>query len=156
MNIEKILIPTDFSQNAQLAFDQAYELARLVGAKLYVLHVQDENTLRMAVAEGLLSDHSTDKELENEIERLLQFRFSTMLAGHSYPEVVVEQQVIRGDTDAVIPKYAKEIGANLMVVGMHGTGILDKFKSVVLGSVAESLIEKSPCPILLIRHDQAE
>jgi nucleotide-binding universal stress UspA family protein len=156
MNIEKILIPTDFSQNSQLAFNHAYELARLAGAKLYVLHVQDENTLRMAVAEGLLGDHSTDKELEEEIERLLQFRFSTMLAGHSFPEVVVERSVIRGDPDAVIPIYARDIGADIMVVGMRGTGMMDKFKSVVLGSVAERLIEKTPCPILLIRDNQAK
>jgi nucleotide-binding universal stress UspA family protein len=156
MNIEKILIPTDFSQNAQLAFNHAYELARLAGAKLYVLHVQDENTLRMAVAEGLLGDHSTDKELEDEIERLLDFRFSTMLAGHSFPDVEVERLVVRGDADAVIPGYARDIGADLMVVGMRGTGTLDKFKSVVLGSVAESLIAKSPCPILLIRHDHVK
>jgi nucleotide-binding universal stress UspA family protein len=156
MKIEKILLPTDFSQNAQLAFNHAYDLARLTGAKLYVLHVQDENTLRMAVAEGLLGDHSTDKELEDEIERLLQFRFSTMLAGHSFPEVAVERLVVRGDADAVIPVYARDIGADLMVVGMRGTGMLDKFKSVVLGSVAESLMEKSPCPILLIRHDHMQ
>lgn len=156
MKIEKILIPTDFSQNAQLAFEHAYELARLAGAKLYVLHVQDENTLRMAVSEGLLGEHSTDKGLEEEIERLLEYRFSTMLAGHSFSELEVERQVVRGDADAVIPVYAREVGADLMVVGMRGTGMLDMFKSVVLGSVAESLIEKSPCPILLIRHDQVK
>ena len=151
MNIEKILVPTDFSQNAQLAFEQAYHLARLLQAKLYVLHVQDENTLRMAVAEGLLNDHSTDKELESEIDRLIQFRFSTMLAGHTFPEVAVERLVVRGDADAVIPIYAKEIGADMMVVGMRGTSMMDKLRSVVLGSVAERLIEKSPCPILLVR-----
>lgn len=156
MNLETILIPTDFSQNAQQAFQQAYDLARLVGAKLYVLHVQDENTLRMAVTEGLLGDHSTDKELESEIERLIQYRFSTMLAGHIDADVTVERRVLRGDADAVIPAFAREIGADVMVVGMRGTGLLDKFKSVVLGSVAERLIEKSPCPILLIRHEEAE
>jgi len=156
MNIETILIPTDFSRNAQQAFEHAYNLARLLHAKLYVLHVQDESTLRTAVAEGLLNDYSTDKELESEVNHLIQARFSTMLAGHSFPEVIVERAAVRGDPDAVIPVYAREIGADLMVVGMRGTGILDKFKNVVLGSVAESLIERSPCPVLLIRHDDTE
>jgi nucleotide-binding universal stress UspA family protein len=156
MNIDKILIPTDFSQNAQLAFNHAYELARLTSAKLYVLHVQDESTLRMAVAEGLLNANSTDEELESEIERLIQYRFSTMLAGQAYPDVVVERTVVRGDADAVIPIYAKDIGADILVVGMRGTGLPDTFRSVVLGSVAEGLIERSPCPVLLIRHDQVK
>jgi nucleotide-binding universal stress UspA family protein len=156
MNIRKILVPTDFSENAQLAFNEAYELARLVGATLHVLHVQDENTLRVAVAEGLLNDHSTDQELESEIARLNQLRFSTLLAGHTYPEVKVEQLTLRGDADAVIPGYAREIDADVMIVGMRGTGMMDKLKSVVLGSVAESMIEKSPCPILLIRHDHGK
>jgi nucleotide-binding universal stress UspA family protein len=153
MKIEKILIPTDFSQNAQLAFDHAYELARLLQAKLYVVHVQEENTLRTAVIEGLLSDHSTDKGLESEIDRLIQSRLSTTLAGHDFPEVIVVRLSLRGDPDAVIPVYARDIDADLMVVGMRGTGMVEKVKSIVLGSVAASLIEKSPCPILLIRPD---
>jgi nucleotide-binding universal stress UspA family protein len=153
MKIEKILIPTDFSKNAQLAFNHAYELARLLQAKLYVLHVQDENTLRTAVKESLLNDQSTDKELKSEIDRLIQSRLSTTLAGHAFPEVIVERLSLRGDPDAVIPVYAREIGADLMVVGMRGTGMFNKVKSVVLGSVATRLIEKSPCSILLIRPD---
>jgi nucleotide-binding universal stress UspA family protein len=153
MKVEKILIPTDFSHNAQLAFDHAYELARLLQAKLYVVHVQDENTLRTAVMEGLLNDHSTDKKLENEVDRLIQSRLSTTLAGHAFPEVIVERLSLRGDPDAVIPAYAREINVDLMVVGMRGTSMIEKVKSVVLGSVAASLIEKSPCPILLIRPD---
>jgi nucleotide-binding universal stress UspA family protein len=153
MKIEKILIPTDFSQNAQLAFDHAYELARLLQAKLYVLHVQNENALRMAITEGLLSDHSIDQELEGEIDRLIQSRLSTTLAGHAFPEVIVECLSLRGDPDAVIPVYARDIHADLMVVGMRGMGMFKKIKSVVLGSVATRLVEKSPCPVLLIRPD---
>ena len=155
MRIETILIPTDFSRNAQLAFQSAYDLARQVCAKLYVLHVQDESTIRTAVKEGLLNDYSTDEELHAEVERLIQMRFSAMLAGHSPHEVAIEHLSRRGDADAVIVAYAREINADLMVVGMRGAGMIEKIKSLVLGSVAESLIQKAPCPVLLVRVDHS-
>ena len=49
MRIERILVPTDFSENSQVAFERAYSLARQLGAKLYVLHIQDGSVLRTAI-----------------------------------------------------------------------------------------------------------
>lgn len=84
MKYKTILVPTDFSPNAQLAFERAYELACQLHAKLYVLHVQDESTLRTAVKEGLLDNFSSDEELQNEVSRLIQMRLSELLAGHCH------------------------------------------------------------------------
>jgi len=153
MPIKTILVPTDFSDNAHLAFEKAFDLAAQLGAKLHFLHVQNESTLRMAIKEGLLRDDSTDEELQAEIGRLIEERCSKVLAGCEIPGGPIEHLSRRGEPDVVIARYAREINADLIVIGMRGAGLSGLIKSAVMGSVAESLIRKAPCPVMVVRLD---
>ena len=153
MSIKTILAPTDFSENAQVAFETAFDLALQLGAKLHVLHVQDESMLRTAIKEGLLDECSTDEELRAAVERLTKERFSKMFAAVDCSKVEIEHISRRGDSDKVIADYAREINADMIVIGRRGTGLMQGIISVVLGTVAESLIRKSPCPVLVVRRD---
>ena len=156
MSIETILVPTDFSENAQAAFVKACELASQLKAKIYLLHVRDESALRIAIKEGLLDQASTDEELQKAVEQLTEERFSNMLASTDTSGVEVERAYRRGDSDSVIPAYARSIKADLIVVGRHGAGLIGKLRSAVIGSVAESLIGKSPCPVMLVRREHVK
>ena len=153
MSIKTILVPTDFSDNAHVAFQKAFDLAGQLGAKLHLLHVQNESTLRMAIREGLLRDDSTDEELQAEIGRLIEERCSKILAGCEIPGVPIEHLSRQGEPEVVIARYAREINADLVVVGLRGAGLSDRIKSAVMGSIAESLLRKSPCPVMVVRLD---
>ena len=153
MSIKTILAPTDFSENAQIAFQTAFDLALQLGAKLHVLHVQDESALRTAIKEGLLDTCSNDEELQAAVERLTNERFSKMFAAADCSKVAIEHLSRRGDSDKVIVDYAREINADMIVVGRRGTGLMKGIISAVLGTVAESIIGKSPCPVLIVRRD---
>jgi nucleotide-binding universal stress UspA family protein len=155
MAIKRILVPTDFSDNARLAFKKACELAQPLGAKLFVLHVHDESTVRIALREGLLREDSTDEALRAEIDRLTERRFAALLAAADTSGLDIEHVSRRGDSDVVIVRYASEIGADLVVVGLRGAGLMDIIRSAVIGSVAESVIRKAPCPVLVVRMDHA-
>jgi nucleotide-binding universal stress UspA family protein len=153
MSINTILVSTDFSENAQVAFERACELARLLGARLHVLHVQDESSLRVAIKEGLLDSCDTDEAIRAAVEQLTKERFAQLLAqaGCGADEVIHLSR--RGDAAAQTLAYAKEIGADMIVIGRHGEGVLSNIISAVLGSVAEVVIRKSPCPVLVVRRD---
>lgn len=153
MAIKTILVPTDFSLNGQVAFERALELARLLKAELHVMHVQDESNLRTAVREGLLTESSTDEELEEQVKQLIDERISQMLSGFDLLDMTVHRVSRRGDPKSVIIEVASEIAADLVVVGMSGTTAREKLRSVVIGSVAESVMRKSPCPTLVVRVD---
>ena len=153
MPIKTILVPTDFSEHAQRAFERAYDLCSQLGAKLYLLHVQSGGALRVAVQEGLLDGASTDEEVERAVEELTERRFSEMLVGLDRSQVAIEYTSRRGDADTVIIEYAKEIDADLIVVGRRGAGLIEDVRAAVLGSVASSLIKKSPCPVLVVRRE---
>src|ERR1044071_1951150 len=120
MSIQTILVPVDFSENSQVAFETAYGLALQLGAKLYVLHVQDESTLRIAIKEGLLSQCSTDEEVQTAVERLTEERFSKMLSSVDGSKVTTEHTSRRGDSDREIVIYAREIEADMIVMGRRG------------------------------------
>ncbi len=149
MSYKTILVATDFSENAQRAFERAHDLARQLGAKLYVLHAQDESALRTAIKEGLLREDSTDEQLQQAVAQLTEERFSEMMAGIDPSEVAVEHLARRGDPKKIISEFASEIDADLVVVGRRGTSLID----LVLGSVADSVIRTSPCPVIVVRRD---
>ncbi len=151
--IKTILVPTDFSENAHRAFERAFALAGQLGAKLYVLHVQTESALRTAVKEGLLDVSSTDEKLQNAVEQLIEQRFSQTLCAVDRSLVVIEHTSRRGNPDAVIPAYAKEVGADLIVIGRRGAGFIDEMRASVIGSVTESVIRKSPCPVMVVTRE---
>lgn len=149
----KILVATDFSENAQSAFESAYELACESRAGLYLLHVQDENTLRMAIKEGLLSADSTDDKLAMDVNQLIDMRFSNMVAGLDPSEVSIQRVIAQDNPKTAIVDLADEIHADIVVIGIGGVTAMERLMGALLGSVAEYVVRKSPCPVLLVRPE---
>ena len=153
MSINTILVSTDFSDNAQVALERACELAGLLKARLHVLHVQDESSLRIAIKEGLLDTCQTDEAIRAAVGRLTEERFAQMFARADCAGLDITHLSRRGDAAGETLAYAKRINADMLVIGRHGEGVLGNIISAVLGSVAEVIIRKSPCPVLVVRRD---
>ena len=151
--IKTILVATDFSEHSQRAFERAFELAGQLGAKLYLLHVQTGSFLRTAVKEGLLDVSSTDDEMQEAVNQLIEGRFSQTICGVDHSQISLEHTTRRGDPDAVIPAFAEEVGAGLIVLGRRGAGFMDEMRAAVIGSVTQGVIRKSPCPVMVVRRD---
>ena len=154
MRFKSILVPTDFSENAQVAVEKGYELASQLGAKLYLLHVQDESTLRTAIKEGLFEEDATDEILQAKVNQAVEARFSEMRSDLNRSAVEIESLSLRGDPKSLIIEYANEIKADMLVIGMRGITAASKIVSAVIGSVTEHVMRKSPCPTLVVRLDQ--
>ena len=130
---------------------KAYLLARQLGAKLYVLHIQDGSALRTAIKEELLSADSTDEQLQASIQQLIAERFSEMTAGLDRSELHIECLSRRGYPKPAIVHYAEEIDADIVVVGMRGITAMSTIAGAALGSVAEYVLRNAPCPTLIVR-----
>ena len=151
--IKTILVPTDFSDHAQRALERACDLAGQLGAKLYLLHVQTESSLRTAIKEGLFDVATTDEEVREAVSQLIEGRFSQTLSAVDCSQAAIEHTSRRGDPDSVISMYAEEVGADLIIMGRHGAGFIDEVRAAVIGSVTEAVIRKSPCPVMLVRRE---
>jgi nucleotide-binding universal stress UspA family protein len=150
MKIKTILVPTDFSENAQLAFEHAFELAQQTGAKLILLHVQSGSDVRTAAREGLLRPGDVDPKIKQNVEKLVKLRFSEMLAGHDVSAVKLKAEPLRGDPDSVICSYAESIGADVIFMGSRGNSAVTKVKKILLGSVTMAVLRKSRVPVVVI------
>jgi nucleotide-binding universal stress UspA family protein len=142
MQIKQILVPTDFSENAQHAVDYATELAKKCSAKLHLLHTP-------VVPTYLLMDLSYSPGPEavtrilNDAQEALD-RQARSLAGSGVEHFAVIRE---GTIHEVIRDYAKEHDVDLVVVGTHGRSGVSK---LMYGSVTERVIKTVHTPIIVI------
>ena len=134
--ITRILVPTDFSPQADAALGYARGIAREFGSELHLLHVLDNMFLRAMAGDPRDLETAALRQLD---ERLTaeDRRLGAIATLEKSDEPAKE-----------IVQYAGEAGIDLIVMGTHGrTGL----PHVLLGSVAERVIRRARCPVLTIR-----
>ncbi|MDT0630850.1 universal stress protein [Rubrivirga litoralis] len=146
--VQRILFPTDFSAAAEGAYRHAAWLADRFGAELHVLHVvEDESApprdwpdvagtghVRVSLADvsedlGLPAPAAEDHAPYDEIE-------------------VVEAEVVGRAVPEAVLDYARDEEVDLVVMGTHGRR---GWRRGVLGSAAEAVARRAPCPVLTVR-----
>ncbi|HUJ73504.1 MAG TPA: universal stress protein [bacterium] len=142
----RILWPTDFSPLATAALPHALKLAADNGAELVVLHVLPVAAL-FAMAEMMGAaweqlDRANWTRAKAELLRI------TEQLQRKAPPLRVHRVVAKGVAFDQILRVAKRLRCDLIVLATHGrTGL----RHVVLGSVAENVVRRAPCPVLTVR-----
>ena len=143
IKIRKILVPIDFSDSASNIIEWAAYLARESKSKLVLFHAY-HLPVEFQQLEGAYLPPDFWANVKSEAEASLA-RYETELreSGHSVESVVRE-----GYAATAIVDEANELGADLIVIGTHG---LSGLKHMLLGSVAERVVQKAPCPVLTVK-----
>src|SRR5205807_1249456 len=111
-------------------------LARDYRARLVVLHVMPRSVV--AFGNGVIPP-------EPEIRRE---EVQQQLDGLAVPAgVAAERRLAEGDAAGVVLHFARELPADLVVMGTHGRTGLGR---VLMGSVAEQVVRQAPCPVLTV------
>jgi nucleotide-binding universal stress UspA family protein len=137
---DKVIVATDFSSCAGVAFGRACKIAREYGAKsLTVVHAFDvpQTFHRLGLSEEQVVPKMR-KHAEKGLEEWLADN-----AKHS-EGLEIERVVVTGDPAAAVCKEATARGSNLIVVGAHGR---TASAAVLLGNVAERIIRDAPCSV---------
>jgi nucleotide-binding universal stress UspA family protein len=137
--IEVILHPTDFSEQGESAMGVARALARDCGARLVLLHV---------AASEILLEGMVVSATESAINRKALDEIRDRLDG---PDLKFPVQAIvkEGDAIAGILRAADEERADLIVMGTHGRTGLER---LLMGSVAEGVLRRASCPVLIVKR----
>jgi nucleotide-binding universal stress UspA family protein len=141
--LKKILVPTDFSPHASVALRFAEDLAKRSGASLCLLHAYEVTPY--VLPEGVpMYDAALIARLREELGKHLELlKEETLKAGVAH----VETKLVEGNPARQIALTAEQWGASLIVMGTHGrTG----FAHLLLGSVAEKVVRKSPCAVIAV------
>ena len=148
INLKTIVASTDFSENADHGLEYAAELGMKFGAKVILVHVvaypiypvSYEITVDVATLRG---------ELEAASKKMIEERAAKMRAAGVDVETVVEV----GTAFVEIIRTARHRQADLIVISTHGWSGM---KHLLLGSTAERVVRKAPCPVLTVRSKERE
>jgi nucleotide-binding universal stress UspA family protein len=145
MSFRKILIAVDESAFAVRAADVGFELARSLGAEVALVHVVDPAVDAYAPEGGIPASELVALAKQNGRRLLAAFgqRASLQPAPLEFVHV--------GKPAAEIVKAAKNWPADLIVVGSHGRGGVQR---LLLGSVAEAVMRHAACPVLVVRAEE--
>ena len=145
--IKKILCPVDFSESSAYALRYALAFAVAYDADLELLHVMEMPFLPPYSTTAAPDLSMTIERIRQESEQALGELVERNKALH--PRVT--GRMVVGTPFIEIINAAKEGGVDLIVVGTHGrTGL----KQMLIGSVAEKVVRKSPCPVLAVKHPE--
>jgi nucleotide-binding universal stress UspA family protein len=143
VRIQTILVPTDFSPDADAALEHAIDFARSFGARIHLLHAyyivpQAATPWSYTFPAGLIDEVRQDAQ-----QRIEQLREKVRARG-----IEASGEVSGEPPSLAITTAAERQKADLIVMGTRGlTGV----KHVLLGSVAERTLRFAPCPVLVVK-----
>ncbi len=141
IEFSKILYLTDFSESSEYAGKYALSIAGKYGCRIYVSHVVEPFTY----ADDFGIDYGTQfREMEATARKLLDKAVASMKRSGADAESVL----LSGNPSAEIIKFAEEETIDLIVMATHGRSGVEHF---IMGSVAEKILRKSPCPVLTVK-----
>ncbi len=144
-SFQRILFATDFSPIAEHAFGYALSIAQEFGARLFILHVINEQ----ADLRGFYLPHLAYEQVEADIAtaaRRMMEEFRAGIEGYDNHQGTV----VSGIPYAQILKTAHEQDVDLIVMGTHG---LAGVEHLIFGSTAERVVRHAGCPVMTVRPD---
>jgi nucleotide-binding universal stress UspA family protein len=149
--IKTILLPTDGSECSRKAMAYALSFAKQYGARVVALHVIDrrwEEQTRVAFVEvGQDITQKIQEGYEEEARRILQ----EVADAGGKAGVPVDTRFLTGIPFDEIVRTGSELSADLIIMGTHGRAGVSH---LLLGSVAERVVRKAPCPVLTVRQEE--
>jgi len=144
-DITKILIPTDGSDSSMRAAEYGIKVAKMLGAQVMVVYVIDSVVLDEARPLFKVGEH---EDVELKLKQAGQRYINYVLGLAEKQGVKAASSIAKGRPFDVIVHLAEDSNANLIVMGTHGRRGSDR---ILIGSVAERVIEYSPCPVLVVK-----
>jgi len=147
MKIDTILVPTDFSDDANKALETATDLAKLAGAKILVVHAYH---VEIPLATPLGGDsYRLPEGFYEQLRSEATEQVDAVAADLRSKGIEASGIACQESASSAIVEQAARNSADLIVMGTRGlTGV----KHVLLGSVAERVVRLAPCAVLTVKH----
>ncbi len=139
-----VLVATDFSEYSKVALDICLGVSKCMKTKLYVLHTIE----KLPHDYRHLLSSTTHSNMKQKLEEEAMEKIKAMLPGELLENEDIIPIVRFGKPFLEIIKVAKEKKVDLLAIGTHGRAGVDR---VILGSVAERVVRKAHCPVMVIR-----
>jgi nucleotide-binding universal stress UspA family protein len=144
IDIERILVPVDFSEESSAALEYAIDLAARHHATVEVLHVWE---LGPYPAMGHMA--GSDESFAQHVHDLATARLEDLIREHRRDGVEIVGAIESGEPIKVIPRYASRF--QLIVMGAHDD---DSAKGILFGNVADRVAGEVNCTVISVRREE--
>lgn len=141
IELRNILLPTDFSEPSLKATEYALSLAHRFDATLHLMHVIEDPVVYLPMFE------SYPLPTKQQFETYAQDRLENWIADDDGEGLKIEIEWRHGKPHIEVIDYASDNRIDLIILGTHGRGAA---AHLLLGSVAEKVVRKAPCPVLTV------
>jgi len=141
---EKILVPLDFSDYTDEIMNVAMLIAGKFGSAIHLFHAIPNMDYFTPYESFLSGDNlvNVQRDIEREVEKDME------AVAKNVKDIPVTRTIRTGVAFLEIIEYVRAENIGLVVMGTHGRGGLEH---ILIGSVAEKVVRKSPCPVLTVR-----
>jgi universal stress protein A len=148
VEIQTLLVATDFSAASEAATAYAFQLARTLNARLYLLHVVPESDVQvMRTLRGHLQSHIEPDTLIQTYYADADKRLAQLVESAQAADLVQERLIVTGQPASEIISTAAAKQVQIIILGTHGRSGLTR---VMMGSVAEHVLRLATCPVLVV------
>lgn len=140
---ENILVPIDFSDVTDAVIARASQLAKALGAKVWMIHtaVPEPDFVGYEVGPEYIRD-SAARHLREEHQKLGEYQEKLRADG-----VDVTAMLVPGEAVDKIIQEAESLEADWIVLGSHGHGALH---NLLAGSVCQGVLSRASCPVVIV------
>ncbi len=152
MQIRTILVPVDFSEFTRMVMDYAAFIAKNFNSRMIVLHVLQSFEISEAVnwMEAVMPVRP-GVDLLGQVRESAEKQLASLKAQYADLPVSIAARIEEGVPFVEIVRVAARDDVDLIVMGSHGrTGI----RHLLIGSVAEKVVRKAPCPVLCVKNKE--
>ncbi|MBT8252054.1 MAG: universal stress protein [Nitrosopumilus sp.] len=141
--VNNILVPYDFTNFGDLAFEKAMEIAKKFDSKLTLISVigSDIDTSGMSLSRAEEAHDESENKAKEDLNKLKN--------SNIVENVPISVEIVHNSSSSDgILLFAEKNNTDLIVMGSHGRS---GFKKVVLGSVASNVVAKAQCPVMIVK-----
>lgn len=148
--MKKVLIAIDYNPSSQKVAESGYELAKLMGAEVCLIHVMSEMAhygMRYPTFMGYegYDPGAVDVAMINEMQKVTEDYLNSVARHLNDSEVITH--LSEGDAANVLLEYSRQWNADLLVMGTHSHSALEK---LLMGTVASKVLEKTSIPVYMV------
>lgn len=140
--ISKILVPTDGSEPSNRAAELAIKLGKKFNAEIITVYVIDR-----LIIEEVAKVHER-RELEEEIRKKAERSLNYVVKSAEIEGLRATSVLLEGQPYDQIIRQAETLNVDIIVMGTTGRRGMER---ILIGSVAERVIEYAPCPVLVVK-----
>jgi nucleotide-binding universal stress UspA family protein len=148
--MKKILVPTDFSPQAENALKVAVQMAKRFDSEIFLLHMLELPLVNINPVSG-----SSSNELPEALffMKLAKKRFKELMSQDYLKGIKVHETVEFHQAFAGIMEISQKHNCDIIIMGSHGaTGL----KEIFIGSNAEKVVRNSTIPVMIIKNDRPD